>query len=133
MKVAGSIDTNALLRLIINDVPDQSKAMVQLLMQAGVFYVEDIAIIETAFVMDRYYSIPRKGIEYAMSTLLEHKKLIINQMLLRGAMGLYINHPAFSIEDCFLTTYASLKKATPLWTFDKKLALQSPSAQEIKL
>jgi len=38
-------------------------------------------------------------------------------------------HPKLSFEDCLAAEQASTSGATPLWTFDTKLAKQHPAAK----
>lgn len=132
MKSSGSLDTNAILRLLINDVPKQYEAVKELLVTAdGQFAVADMAIIELVFVLERYYGFSRQQANEAVLGLMQLKEINCNRGLFENALPMYLNHPALSFEDCCLSTYAKLNNAEPLWTFDKKLAAQSMSAKAI--
>ena len=132
MKLSGSLDTNAILRLLINDIPSQHEAVKVLLTKAsGQLAVADIAIIELVFVLERHYGFSRQQANEAVIGLMQLKEINCNRTLFEKALPIYLNHPALSFEDCCLSTYAMLDEATPLWTLDKKLATQTMSAQLI--
>ncbi len=132
MKFSGSLDTNAILRLLINDIPSQHEAVKALLVSAnGQFAVADIAIIELVFVLERYYGFSRQQASEALTGLMQLKEINCNRTLFEKALPIYLNHSALSFEDCCLSNYAALNGAEPLWTFDKKLATQAPSAKLI--
>lgn len=131
-KFNGSLDTNAVLRLLLNDIPEQRAAVKKLLQKvSGQFAIADTAIIELVFVLDRYYGFNRSQIAEALDGLMRLKEINCNRILFEKALPLYIDPSSLSFEDCCLTTYALLNDAEPLWTFDKKLANQASSAQLI--
>lgn len=123
--VAGSLDANVLLRLLLNDIPAQNKAVIKLVENSKrQFAISDIAIIEVAFVLDRYYKFTRQQIAEALDGLTSLPIINCNRQLLKEALPLFTKHPRLSFEDCCLATYAKLDQAQPLYTFDKKLANQ---------
>ena len=129
-KFTGSFDTNVLLRLLLNDIPDQHDAVKKLLEHAASqFDITDTAIIELVFALDRYYGFNRLQIAEAIDGLMKLKEINCNQALFESALPLFINHSGLSFEDCCLAVYARLNNAVPLWTFDKKLANQVTSAR----
>ena len=130
MRFSGSLDTNALLRLLLNDVIEQHEAIKKLLREAsGQLAVADIAVIELVFVLERYYGFSRQQVGEAVRGLMLLKEINGNRALFEKALPIYISRPALSFEDCCLSTYAILNQAEPLWTFDKKLAVQAGSAK----
>jgi predicted nucleic-acid-binding protein len=129
----GSIDTNILLRLLLNDVPEQHIAAKELLQQSpNQIAVADTAVIELVFVLERHYSFSRSQIAEAIDGLIGLKEISCSRVLLENALPLFIEHTGLSFEDCCLSTYAKLNEAEPLWTFDKKLANQAPNAKLLK-
>jgi len=130
--IQGSLDANVLLRLIINDVPEHTTAANKLIASGSSFQIADLAIVETVFVLERYYEISRSEIVIYITVVLSQPKFNLNKILFEQALPLYKNKPKLSFEDCCLAIYARLNKAEPLWTFDKKLALQAESAKLIK-
>ena len=134
MQLSGSLDTNAIVRLLLNDIPQQRNAVKALLTQAtGQLAVADTAIMELVFVLERYYEFSRQQIEEAVIGLMQLKEINCNRRLFEKTLPIYVNHTALSFEDCCLSTYAVLNSAEPLWTFDKKLATQVASAKLIAI
>jgi predicted nucleic-acid-binding protein len=131
--MGGSLDTNALLRLLLNDIPEQHQAIKELLAKGSFFSVADIAIIELVFVLERYYGFSRTQVAEAVTGLAQLKGITCNRVLFEKALPVYTEHSALSFEDCYLATCAVLGNAEPLWTFDKKLARQLTSARSVKL
>ncbi len=129
---AGSLDANVILRLLLNDVPQQHTAALKLLRNTrGQFIVADTAIIEVVFVLCAAYTFTREQAAEAIVGLMNLTEVNCNNALLESALPLFIDHPKLSFEDCCLSIYAELDSAVPLWTFDKKLAIQAPSAKLI--
>jgi predicted nucleic-acid-binding protein len=131
-KFAGSLDTNAVLRLLLNDIPEQRIAIKRLLDQTiDQFAVADTVVIELVFVLHRYYEFNRSQIAEAIDGFMKLTEINCNQVLFEKALPLFITHTSLSFEDCCLAIYAQLNDAEPLWTFDKKLAKQAASAKLI--
>jgi len=127
---SGSLDTNVLLRLLLSDIPDQHTAVEALFRKTpGQFAVADTAIIEIAFVLERHYTFSRLAIFEAIEGLMSLPEINCNRALFEKALILFTKNPSLSFEDCCLATYAELSGAKPLWTFDRKLASQAPSAK----
>lgn len=130
----GSLDANMILRLLLNDVPEQHEAATKLLRNnASQFAVADVAIIEIVFVLCRAYEFSREQTAEAVQGLMELQRVNCNRSLFERALPLFVEHPALSFEDCCLAVYARLNDAEPLWTFDRKLANQAPGVSLIKV
>lgn len=125
----GSLDTNALLRLLLNDIPEQHESVRNLFVKANSsFSVADTAIIELAFVLQRHYDFTRLQIAEAIGGLMRLREINCNRSLFENVLPLFTERTALSFEDCCLVMYATLNNAEPLWTFDKKLANQAAAA-----
>ena len=133
-KFFGSLDTNVLLRLLLNDIPEQHTAIAKLINSGtGQFAVADIAIIELVFALDRYYGFNRLQIDEAVDGLMKLPAIDCNRILFEGALGIYLEHNSLSFEDCCLSIYAELNDAEPLWTFDKKLTNQASNTKLVSM
>ena len=73
------IDTNVLVRLIVNDDERQSRAAERFLLDGGgsgqPCYVSDVALIETVWVLETVYGYGREPVSDALSSLLEAAQL----------------------------------------------------------
>jgi predicted nucleic-acid-binding protein len=120
-----SLDTNVVLALLTGDRPEQARKVKELLIKATKqIAVADIALVESIFVLTREYGLGREQVKVVLEGLLSLEVLNCNRVAFRKALEVFELFPALSFEDCLLATYADLNDAAPLYTFDKKLALQ---------
>ncbi len=128
-----SLDTNILLRLILNDVPEQSLKVQALLNgNAKKFRVDDLALTELVFVLEKIYRLDRREISEALDIVLNIPQLVLDRALFQTVVQLYLANSTLSVADCYLASAASANGAIPLWTFDKKLARHGPNARELR-
>ena len=126
----GSLDTNVVLRYILQDVPEQFRAARQLFSSAtGPFLLTDTALTEIAFVMEREYGIDRVQIAALLDRVMRLSVIVCNRSFFVDALELFVAHPALSMEDCCLAVQAKDGDAVPLYTFDKKLTRHVPYAK----
>lgn len=127
-----SLDTNAILRVMLRDNKAQALAVSRLLNKArGQVAIADIALIEATYVLTKYYKLSRVEASDSINSLIALPVINCNREMINRALGLYVEHPALSFEDCCLAAYAELNEALPLYTFDKKLASQTHQAELI--
>ena len=132
--ITGSLDTNVLLRLILQDDMPQHEAAASLFYESkGQLAVADLAITEMVFVLTRGYEFNRRQIAEAVEGIIAIPKVNCNRMLYKKVLPLFLNNPKLSFEDCCLAVYSELNNAAPLWTFDKKLANQAKRAKLITI
>jgi len=130
--MTGSLDTNAVLRLLLGDVPEQQEQVLQLLEQPDArLAVADLVFAEAAFVMARAYNMTRSDISLALRGLLDLPQIAADRPLLHTAFEIFVARPALSFEDSYLGAFADTRNASPLHTFDRKLAKQVPGARLI--
>jgi predicted nucleic-acid-binding protein len=118
---SGSFDTNLLLRLILDDVPMQTKSIDALLASGRKFEIADVALVEMIFVLEKIYQMDRVLIQENIFAIIRNTSFVCNRQLFEHALPLYISESMLSIIDCVLLIYARLNKALPLYSFDKKL------------
>jgi predicted nucleic-acid-binding protein len=133
-KFAGSLDANVLLRLMLNDIPEQHDAAVSLLESSRYqFAVADMALIEFVFALEKHYQFKRSAIQETVEALLSLPVINANRALMETVLPLYVKMGGMTFEDCCLQVYADLNNALPLWTFDRKLADRAPAAKQITI
>ena len=118
----GSLDTNILVRLIVGDVPAQTRLVETLMAQATRLDVADIVIFELVFVLEKIYFFSRADIVESVSAIIRNKKINSNRKLFESMLAMYLENSKLSFVDCTLPQYARLNKAEPLFTFDQRLA-----------
>ena len=130
--MSGSLDTSALVQLVTRQTPALADRIMQKIERSKKqFAIADAAIIELVFVLEKVKAMHRKDIVTVIDMLTSQKVFNFNRVLFAEAMPMYQKYPALSIQDCCLAAYANLTDARPLWTFDQKLAKQSPYAELI--
>ncbi len=128
-----SLDTNVIVRLFVDENSAQTAAAHASLTKYEQLYIADVTIIESVYILAEWYKLGRTKTKELIDGLMNHPKINCNKVLFSKVMPFYTEHPALSIEDCCIVFCADLSYATPLLTFDKKLANQSPHAKLLKV
>lgn len=130
--LAGSLDANALLRLILRDIPVQADAVAALVgIPRRRYAVTDLAVVEVEYALRTHYGFSREQIQDTLGNLVIHPALQGNAPLMKQVFAMYTAHPQLSFTDCCLAAHAEMDNAKPLWTFDQKLAKQSDGAAQL--
>lgn len=127
--IVPTLDTNLILRWLLDDVPLQTQAVDRLFGKSAELVAPDVALIETIFVLERVMKIPRPATVEAINSLMSMANVNMDRALWASALEHYEQSPKLSIADIFLALQADRDGHSPLLTFDRKLAKQMPSAQ----
>lgn len=114
-----SLDTNLVLRFVVGDVPNQTEKA-QRLITSSTCYVTDVVVVETVFVLEKFYELSRKDIAHGMKRFLALPNIIYNSQVIDDAINLFAEAAGLSFVDCYSTVEAAMADAT-LYTFDKDL------------
>ena len=126
-----SIDTNLALRVLTDGESAEAKKALAFIERAkpGSVMVADVVFFECAWVLaGKSYQFDRPLIAKLLLRLASIPQINCNWGLLERALPYYLKHPAISFIDSCLVGYAELGDATPLVTFDKKLAKAFPES-----
>lgn len=118
------IDTNAFLRLLLNDIPQQADRVEHLIRQAKRkevrIIVLQIVLFEIDFVLRKYYNFEKQEVIDKLKSLLSASYFVIESInVFQNALILYKENN-ISFADCFLVSKAEVEGAD-LFTFDQKL------------
>lgn len=130
-----SLDANLLVHFILDDSPGQRELVMKLLKTPNtIHYLNEIAISETVYVLERIYKQPRERIVDELNMFLTRycDEIVYNRSLTMTAFPFYLKHHSVSFNDCLLSAHAKIEHAEPLFTFDQDLAKKSPSAKLLK-
>ena len=122
--VMPSLDTNCLLRWLLDDIPEQTEMITNIVNSSKNISVADAALIETVFVLEKVKKISRGTIEKAVKAIIENDSILCNRELFIEILPFYSKYTKLSFVDCYLEVFARRTRADPLLTFDKKLANQ---------
>jgi predicted nucleic-acid-binding protein len=128
----GSLDTNCLLRWILDDVPEQTSVINDLIISGENLTAPDAVMIETVFVLEKVKKISREAIEKAVLLIIEQANIRCSRELFTETLTFYRKFPKLSFIDCYLSCYARRTGTQPLYTFDQKLARQLPGVTLLK-
>ncbi len=114
-----SLDTNVVLRYLLNDIPEQSLTS-KAAITGSVSYVTDVVTIELIFVLEKVVGMERTDIVRLVKTFLSLPNLVYNDYFLDQTMDMYGAKKSLSIVDCYAATEAKIY-GNALVTFDKEL------------
>lgn len=117
-----SLDTNVILRFLLNDIQAQTLRARRLISGSQV-YVSDVVVTETIYVLEQTLKYDRSFISGLLRMFLDLPRLSHNDHILPDAISLFEKRPALSFVDCYAATEAKVF-GTKLYTFDKKLVRQ---------
>ena len=117
-----SLDTNVVLRFLLDDVPEQTERATKAIKHNKV-YITDVAVVEVIYVLEKVILLSRKDISKLVSDFFGFANVIYNPYFLLETIQLYKHHPSLSIVDCYASSEAKAYY-NQLVTFDKRLISQ---------
>jgi predicted nucleic-acid-binding protein len=129
-----SLDTNIILRLLLQDVPEQLDKVVALIdsSKPKSLSVADAVFFECAWILSgNMYNFECTLIGKLLIQVTDIPQINCNRAMLLNAVPLYVANRQISLMDACLAVYAELNGAAPLLTFDKKLVSALPKTTTI--
>lgn len=117
-----AVDTNLLVRILVDDPgqPGQVTAARKLAAKARQVFVPMIVQVETVWVLESGYGLPKEKIAHALEHLEANQAFLLeNEELCHSALELYRFSNA-DYADCMILTHCRTRELT-LHTFDKRL------------
>jgi len=114
-----SLDTNVVLRYLLNDIPEQTEKVRTIIASSGC-YITDVVAAEIVFVLERVIELDRQDIVKLLKSFLSLPNMIYNDYFLDQALELYEEQLSLSIVDCYAAIEAKVYK-NYLLSFDKDL------------
>ncbi len=119
LTIVNSLDTNVVLRYILNDIPEQTLKSRHVIVESS-SYVTDVIVTETIFVLERVVDMDRMDIVRLIQMFLSLPTVVYNDYFLDQVITLYGAKTMLSIVDCYAAIEAKVYGNT-LMTFDKAL------------
>ena len=121
-----ALDTNVLLRFLLQDDPKQSASATRLVRAAGAagdsLYVSISVVLEMEWVLRSRFKLSKAAVVQTFLSLLETVELRFERTsALEWALNQYEETSA-DFSDCLHAALASQAGEQPLWTFDKAAA-----------
>jgi predicted nucleic-acid-binding protein len=117
-----SLDTNVVLRFLLDDVPEQTQKATKTIEKNKV-YITDVIAVEVIYVLEKVILLSREDVCRLVVDFLSFANVVHNPYFLLEAIQLYKHHPSLSIVDCYAAAEAKAY-SNQLVTFDKRLANQ---------
>jgi len=121
-----ALDTNVLIRFLVNDDPRQAKAVYRIFKQsesdAEVFYVSALVLLETVWVLESVYESTRQEI---IETIDELLLMPILKFEAQPAVRNFINSARENktdLSDLLIAHHAKYSGCASVMTFDKRAA-----------
>jgi len=128
LNLEGSLDTNIILRYILGDVEEQAKAADKLIGSGVNLHVSNLVIAEVVYILEAK-GFTRAEVAQSFEPLLAEYDLYIMRVVVSPALEMYVKYSSVSFVDAMLVFDAAQHYATPLYTFDKKLANKSSNCK----
>ena len=119
------LDTNVVIRILVDDDPIQSGAVKKLLAAhdntVGAFFVNDIVLAESAWVLASAYRQSREAIAAAIQALLDTPAFAVENT---GAVAQALKHfktTNADFSDCLLVARNAARHCVQTVTFDRKM------------
>ena len=117
-----SLDTNVVLRFLLDDVPEQTKKATEIIIKNKV-YVTDVVVVEVIYVLEKVIELSRQDTTKLVTDFLGFSNVVHNPYFLLNTIKFYERHPSLSVVDCYASAEAEAYN-NKLVTFDKCLANQ---------
>ena len=124
-----AVDTNVLVRLLARDDAKQV-ASAEAFVAPGA-WVSHLVLVESMWVLDSVYERSPAEIEAAVSMLLAHTSLVIQDAdVVAAAVVHFRKRPSLGFSDCLILEVARRAGHGPLGTFDRELG-KLPGAERL--
>lgn len=118
------VDTNILIRLLIKDDDRQREACIRLLGKAKnkelMLYILPVAILETVWILEKYYKLPRKAVRDFIEALLNTPEILCEmENVFKLAIAVY-EEKNIKFADAVMGYWGMEKNLNIIYTYDKK-------------
>ncbi len=116
-----AVDTNVLIRVMIQDDANQYKAAAATIEEGG--WVSNVVLVEAMWVLKQIYDRSPAQLALLIKSLLTHESLVLEDPdVVQDALAEFKRKPKLGFSDCLVLAIARAAGHTPLATFDKALA-----------
>lgn len=112
------IDTNVLLRMLVDDSPEQAERARRFLDSTGKLVLPDLIFAECVFVLESFYGYSRDHVAGLLERLLGARQIQVGSVdLLKRALGVYAD--GLDFPDAYLVAVSEASGAGPIVSFDR--------------
>ena len=116
-----AIDTNVLVRLVMDDDERQTSAAENFIREGA--WVSTLALAEAVWVLGDHYRLNAAQLVSAIEMLVNHRSIILEQpAIVEDALNVFRSRPTLGFSDCLILELARKAGHLPLGTLDRRLA-----------
>jgi len=116
-----AVDTNVVVRLLVRDDAAQVDAAEEFISSGA--WVSHLVLAETTWVLNTRYELNAEEISTAVSMLLHHKHLTMQDAdLVACALDQFKKRPRLGFSDCLILELARKARHLPFGTLDRDIA-----------
>jgi predicted nucleic-acid-binding protein len=118
-----AVDTNVLVRILVDEPsqPVQVTAARALASDAGAVFVPLVVLVETVWVLESAYGLPKSDVVQALDHLLANAAFTLEEEQRCNAALHLFRESGAELSDCVILADCHAREL-PLYTFDKRLA-----------
>ncbi|MBM5811037.1 MAG: type II toxin-antitoxin system VapC family toxin [Gammaproteobacteria bacterium] len=115
-----AVDTNLLVRLLVQDDPAQMAAAVRFIEPGA--WISHLVLAETVWVLQAVYRRTRAQLATAVGLLLDHQHLTVQDAdVVSAALGHFRRQQSADFSDCLILEIARKAGHAPVGSFDREL------------
>jgi predicted nucleic-acid-binding protein len=116
-----AVDTNLLVRLLVQDDPKQTAAA-KTFVSTGA-WISHLVLAEAMWVLGSVFSVPSPSLATAVRMLLEHESLVLQDAdVVEAALAAFVARPALGFSDCLILEIARKAGHLPVGSFDRNFS-----------
>ena len=122
MKNKYLLDTNILIRFLVDDSKEHSSLVENLFQKAAKksLIIPDVVLIEAVFVLLSVYELSKIEIIDKLASLIAYPKFDLHKNLFQKTLDLYSKYP-ISFVDAYVAALSIAKPINTILTFDKRI------------
>ena len=113
------LDSNIILRVLIEDDKVQLNKIKKLLHSDKNFYLHDVIVSEVIWVAVKFYKVDKETVINAITNLIELPNLFCDKDRILEALNIWNSSTKLSFVDSYLLASSSIDKNDAVYTFDK--------------
>ena len=119
--MAKILDTNLIIRFLINDYPQQADKVEKILKDVSEeLILTDVVVAEIIYVLQSNYKLSKEATVDKLYKLIQNSTLICHRELIFNTLFIYLNHN-ISFVDAYLLAFCEQENLEGIYSFDEGL------------
>ncbi len=121
--MAAYLDSSVIVRYLTGDIEPLANAAASVIHSDETLIISELALLETAYVLSRLYSVPRSDLVDALARLIQRENIRLGRLakpLALYALDLCRSSNRYSFADAFMWAEAVTSDSPTTYTFDRR-------------